>query len=325
MCIAITELGEKELSADLKESKRQFMRGLKLEPTPSGPAGPLIPVASHPRFEFIRESEVPVDIRYPPLDRFADEIRVLYILPHGGDPTMPIRCQMAHIPLGNVESGSGGYQSYEALSYMWETTEDKIPILVNGREFQITQNLHAALLQLRREINLKTVWADIICINQDDKLEKGRQIVRMAQVYEKAYCVDLWLGEAAYDSDLAIDFMNSLSGVFLERAEGEQYFSHKMRNISAELLELSEHEKAAWVAVYKLFRQPTSVGLGVSKNKSSRAITNVSYAATKQWSSGSQISTLIALPLTGITSDCSMISRPARSQIFSPSHRIPGS
>jgi hypothetical protein len=78
----------------------------------------------------------------------------------------------------------------------------------------------------------------------------------MTQIYEKAYCVDLWLGEAADDSDLAIDFMNSLSSVFLERAEGEQYFTHKIRNISAELLLLSEHEKAAWVAVYKIFRRP---------------------------------------------------------------------
>jgi hypothetical protein len=174
MCITVTELGEQELAADLKESERHFMRGLKLEPTPSGPAGPNIPLPSHPRFEFIRESELPFDIRYPPLDRFTDEIRVLYILPHERDPTTPIRCQMAHIPLGNVESESGGYETYKALSYVWGSTEDKIPILVNGREFQITQNLHAALLQLRRASNLKTIWADAICINQDDKLEKSR-------------------------------------------------------------------------------------------------------------------------------------------------------
>jgi hypothetical protein len=50
--------------------------------------------------------------------------------------------------------------------------------------------------------------------------------------------------------------MNSLRSIFLEKGEREQIFTHKMKNNSAELLELSEQEKAAWVVVYKLFRQP---------------------------------------------------------------------
>jgi len=241
--MTVRQLGEKELAADLNESRRHFMRGLQTEQTPS-----------KPRFEFIRETEEPCDVRYSPLDRFTDEIRILYLLPHEGNKTAPIRCQMGHIPLGNV--GPEEFQKYEALSYVWGSSDDLIPILVNGREFKITQNLHAALLKLRRETVVKAVWADAICINQDDTVEKSRQIIRMATIYEKAYCADLWLGETADDSDLAIDFMNSLSSVFLEKNEGGQVFTHKMKNISAELLELSEHENAAWVAVYKLFRRP---------------------------------------------------------------------
>jgi hypothetical protein len=50
--------------------------------------------------------------------------------------------------------------------------------------------------------------------------------------------------------------MNSPHNIFLEKDEREQIFTYKMKNISAELLELSEQEKAAWVVVYKLFRQP---------------------------------------------------------------------
>jgi hypothetical protein len=50
--------------------------------------------------------------------------------------------------------------------------------------------------------------------------------------------------------------MNSLHTIFLEKDEREQIFTHKMKNILAELLELSEQEKAGWVVVYKLFRQP---------------------------------------------------------------------
>jgi Heterokaryon incompatibility protein (HET) len=127
--------------------------------------------------QFIREREGPGDLRHLPLDHFTDEIRVFYLLPHEGNEAAPIHCQMGHIPLGNVEPES--FQRYKALSYMWGTSEDMLPIFVNGNEFKVTQNLYAAFLKLRQEDSLKAIWADAFCINQDDLLEKGRQISRM--------------------------------------------------------------------------------------------------------------------------------------------------
>ncbi|KAH7034526.1 uncharacterized protein B0I36DRAFT_360040 [Microdochium trichocladiopsis] len=43
----------------------------------------------------------------------------------------------------------------------------------------------------------RTLWIDAICMNQKDEDEKGRQIIRMATLYQLAERVVIWLGPAA--------------------------------------------------------------------------------------------------------------------------------
>ncbi|KAI9271737.1 hypothetical protein BDA99DRAFT_500856, partial [Phascolomyces articulosus] len=42
--------------------------------------------------------------------------------------------------------------------------------------------------QICQQFNIKYVWYDQLCINQDDKEEKYREIRNMHQIYENAYC-----------------------------------------------------------------------------------------------------------------------------------------
>lgn len=49
------------------------------------------------------------------------------------------------------------------------------------------------------------LWIDAICINQEDDDEKGQQVQSMAKIYAKASRVIVWLGEAAEDSDQALE------------------------------------------------------------------------------------------------------------------------
>ncbi|KAM3083039.1 hypothetical protein ACMFMF_002689 [Clarireedia jacksonii] len=98
---------------------------------------------------------------------------------------------------------------YVALSYVWGTPADKKTIIVNGVEIQITQNLHAALLELRRSTWVRrgvNLWIDALCINQDDLDEREQQVKLMREIYAMAWQVVIFLGpetsttSAAYTS-----------------------------------------------------------------------------------------------------------------------------
>ncbi|KAI9264150.1 hypothetical protein BDA99DRAFT_508538, partial [Phascolomyces articulosus] len=42
--------------------------------------------------------------------------------------------------------------------------------------------------QICQQFNIKYIWYDQLCINQDNKEEKQNEIRNMHQVYENAYC-----------------------------------------------------------------------------------------------------------------------------------------
>ncbi|PQE24049.1 heterokaryon incompatibility protein [Rutstroemia sp. NJR-2017a BVV2] len=86
---------------------------------------------------------------------------------------------------------------YVALSYVWGSPADKKTIIVNGVEMQITQNLHAALLELRRSTWVRrgvNLWIDALCINQDDLDEREQQVKLMQEIYARAWQVVIFLG-----------------------------------------------------------------------------------------------------------------------------------
>ncbi|TGO17155.1 hypothetical protein BTUL_0020g00410 [Botrytis tulipae] len=98
---------------------------------------------------------------------------------------------------------------YEALSYTWDEDErrDKMPVLLNGKPFYITSNLHSALLAIRRGDNSSSFWIDAICIDQNDNTEKEQQLKIMHQIYKLATNVRVWLG----NDDQSIDIRAGLA------------------------------------------------------------------------------------------------------------------
>ncbi|VUC31099.1 unnamed protein product [Clonostachys rosea] len=83
---------------------------------------------------------------------------------------------------------------YEAISYTWGGQKPSKPILCNGLELDITPNLYDALRQFRDPEALVFLWADAICINQEDLEEKNEQVPLMGMIYSKAKKVKIWLG-----------------------------------------------------------------------------------------------------------------------------------
>jgi hypothetical protein len=89
---------------------------------------------------------------------------------------------------------------------------------------EVTTNLEAALRELRAQ-KIKTIWVDVLCINQQDPTERGLQVMRMGLIYSRAIMVLAWLGPEADGSAIAMDELaiklldeawtvNSIRGLF---------------------------------------------------------------------------------------------------------------
>lgn len=94
-----------------------------------------------------------------------------------------------------ADTASDQCPAYEAISYVWGDITEKAKVLINGTAFQVTRNLHNALKRVRRESMPRLVWVDAICINQEDKAERGHQVRLMRTIFQKASQVIVWLGE----------------------------------------------------------------------------------------------------------------------------------
>jgi hypothetical protein len=71
--------------------------------------------------------------------------------------------------------------SYEALSYVWGSTELVECITLNQKRHWITDNLYSALQCLRLHDRDRYLWIDAICIDQSNKEEQGSQVQQMGK------------------------------------------------------------------------------------------------------------------------------------------------
>lgn len=120
-----------------------------------------------------------------PLRRDRLSTRVLALLP--GKKGDQVRCTLKTTVI-NAST------EYEALSYTWGTSPRRRDILVNGRHFAVTENLEEALGALRLPRRVRWIWADAICINQEDLVERAEQVREMGSIFRNASRVLIWLG-----------------------------------------------------------------------------------------------------------------------------------
>lgn len=111
---------------------------------------------------------------------------------------------------------------YGALSYCWGTGESTSRILCDGRVFHIRRILERALKRLRRGFGLggveEYIWADAICIDQQNLFEKSKQILLMERIYLNAATVYVYLGGFG---DLSFSIGGGLSLQFVKGDGGE--------------------------------------------------------------------------------------------------------
>ncbi|KAJ0115555.1 Heterokaryon incompatibility protein 6 [Diaporthe amygdali] len=113
------------------------------------------------------------------------EIRCLTL--SAGNTNDPLVCVLEHHNLNTNPP-------FEAISYVWGNHTKNREITCNGRCLQITSNLYESLQQIRHADRERILWADSVCINQEDKKEKGHQVSLMARIYSQADRVLITLG-----------------------------------------------------------------------------------------------------------------------------------
>ncbi|KAI8944090.1 HET-domain-containing protein [Xylaria longipes] len=104
---------------------------------------------------------------YSSLRRPEQDFRLILLLP--GDLSSNIHCRL-------LVSSLDYTPDFEALSYVWGDTNDKLAISMDGQAHNVTRNLHSALDFLRYPDRVRTLWVDALCINQDDTNERNHQL-----------------------------------------------------------------------------------------------------------------------------------------------------
>lgn len=116
----------------------------------------------------------------------TSSFRILELQP--GNKEAPIICSLIHARLN-------AHLAYEAISYVWGSSERPIPIDCDGKRLYITENLRNALVRVRLPDRPRMLWADSVCIDQDNDDEKGHQVQFMGKIYSNASRVIICLGK----------------------------------------------------------------------------------------------------------------------------------
>ncbi|KAF5723790.1 heterokaryon incompatibility het-6 [Fusarium mundagurra] len=146
---------------------------------------------------------------YQPLNKDKREIRLLKILPITSDNK--VNCKL-HTVLLTPDL------YYTCISYVWGDPKATEEIIVDGTPTKVTVNLATALRHLKKhwtDIERKSdpeldtskfrLWADAICINQKDDIERLHQVNMMADIYSSAAMVLAWLSSNDEDVSEAFD------------------------------------------------------------------------------------------------------------------------
>nr|XP_036580247.1 het domain-containing protein [Colletotrichum truncatum]KAF6788079.1 het domain-containing protein [Colletotrichum truncatum] len=193
-------------------------------------------------------------------------IRVFTLYP--GVPSDPLRGGLEFV---NIDSGAG---AYETISYVWGDPSKTHGMVCDGVEVLITKSLHGALTCLRLPHASRRLWADQICIDQENTEEKSSQIPLMNVIYRNAKHVLVWLGHdeqkvarAAFDlvSDLAATFADRERRAAFDRRQAENSAScndsHDMWSPLRALTSLSWFTRA-WIVQEIGTRAPATLFWG---------------------------------------------------------------
>jgi len=137
-----------------------------------------------------------------------DALRLVLLRP-SRELQNPLECYLISTTLSNCENDL--LDHYTALSYVWGDPSHRVSIKVAGQALSITASLDTALRHLRDSSRTRRIWADAICINQNDSEERNQQVRQMASVYATAQHTVIWIGEGNAETDELFKTLKSIA------------------------------------------------------------------------------------------------------------------
>ncbi|EHK46482.1 hypothetical protein TRIATDRAFT_218517 [Trichoderma atroviride IMI 206040] len=182
---------------------------------------------------------------YKPL---SDDHSVRFLVLQPGSGSDPL---VGSLQLGSLASADiGQLPPYEAISYVWGSGSRQYELTCDGAVLPLTQSIYDALNRVRLPDQPRRLWADQVCINQDDIPERSQQVKLMNLVYRNAKRVLVWLGRDPDGvAEEAGQTIRHLDGVFRDEKAHEEFKLAHEENLA---LQSSE----PWVPLAKLTKLP---------------------------------------------------------------------
>ena len=144
---------------------------------------------------------------YIPL-RSASDIRL--VLVHPGSFDDALNCTLIHSSLARAK-----LPGFETISYRWgnSSVQTTINLEYNEKksEFGVPGSVESILRHLRRsDGQIRTLWIDVMCIDQSNYQERAQQVALMADIYSMADTVNVWLGPSDHISQLAFRVIHDI-------------------------------------------------------------------------------------------------------------------
>lgn len=182
---------------------------------------------------------------YKPLEE-NNCVRFLTLQPGSGSDPLVGSLQFGSLDPADIAQ----LPPYEAISYVWGTSDRCFELICDGAILPLTQSIRDALMRVRLPDEPRRLWADQICINQDDIAERSQQVKLMNAVYKNASKVLVWLGRdldgVAAD---AVQMVHHLHGVF-----GDDKAHEEFKVAHEENLAMQKSER--WIPIAKLTKLP---------------------------------------------------------------------
>ncbi|MCJ1309270.1 hypothetical protein MMC25_002929 [Agyrium rufum] len=183
----------------------------------------------------------------------GENLRLLRLRAQPCLPNSPIQCDIIHTSLARPPQ-------YVAVSHRWDSSGmPQEMILIDGGLFPVSRSIHSLLLAKRSNLHPRYFWIDSICINQEDNVEKSKQVGLMRNIYEEAEMTLGWLGEAP-DAKKVITLIeritnitsaNALSSLCAEPDSGWMEFERFMSNEWFERVWIVQEIAAAKVQILR--------------------------------------------------------------------------
>ena len=176
-----------------------------------------------------------------------ESIRLLILRP--GETTDALQGLIIEVPFETSNP-------YRAISYVWGTEKRNRSLTTPDGLIGLTASLCTALRCLRHRQHAVTVWADAICINQEDLEEKAQQIHLLPEIFQKASCTFAFVGDDDRSSSAIVTLMQ-IRAKDLYGIDSQDWPEHLPRIPSSwnERL-MPSREEETWTAIGEFFDRP---------------------------------------------------------------------